>query len=59
MHEDDDPEYRINAAGQLSRLDRRAAAEAIRTIAVDDGIDPEYRMSAAEQLAELDPGAAV
>ena len=53
MHEDDDPEYRINAAEQLAKLDRRAAAEAVLTIATDDGIDPEYRINAAEQLAEL------
>ena len=53
MHEDDDPEYRINAADQLARLDRRAAAEAFRAIATDDGIDPEYRINAAEQLPKL------
>jgi hypothetical protein len=60
MYEDnDDPEYRIDAAEQLARLDRQAAAEAFRAIAVDDGIDPEYRINAAEQLPELHPRAAV
>jgi hypothetical protein len=59
MHDDnDDPDYRINTAEQLARLDRRAGAEAILTIATDDGIDPEYRINAAEQLPELDPRAA-
>ena len=51
MHEDNhDP---LDAAEQLARLDPRAAAEAIRTLACDAGLDPEYRINAAEQLAEL------
>ena len=54
MH-DDDPEYRIETAEQLARVDPRVAAEALRSIACDDGIDPEYRITAAEQLPELDP----
>jgi hypothetical protein len=57
--DNDDPEYRINAAEQLAELDRRAAAEAFRAIAIDDGIDPKYRINAAEQLPELDPRAGV
>ena len=51
MHEDNhDP---LDAAEQLARLDPRAAAEAIRTLACDADLDPEYRINAAEQLAEL------
>jgi hypothetical protein len=51
MHEDNhDP---IGAAEQLARFDPRAAAEAFRAIAVDEGLDPEYRINAAEQLAQL------
>jgi hypothetical protein len=51
MHEDNhDP---IGAAERLARFDPRAAAEAIRSIAVDEGLDPEYRINAAEQLPQL------
>lgn len=57
MYEDNhDP---IDVAEQLARLGRRAAAEAFRAIACDDGIDPEYRINAAEQLARIYPRAAV
>ena len=40
------------------RLDRRAAAEALRTIACDGSVDDGLRSSAAEQLPELDRRAA-
>src|SRR5215469_9797218 len=55
---DEDNHDPIEAAEQLARFDPRAAAEAIRTIAVDAGLDPEYRINAAEQLPKLDRRAA-
>ncbi len=56
MHEDNHDH--IRPPEQLARLDPRAAAEAFRAIAIDDGLDPEYRINAAEQLPKLDPQAA-
>lgn len=40
----------MDAAEQLARVDRRAAGEAFRVIAIDDGTDPEYRINAAGLL---------
>ncbi len=52
---DDD---RMTTAEQRVGHDPRAAAEAIRAIACDDGVADEVRLSAAEQLPAVDPGAA-
>ena len=53
MYEDDD-EGRIEAAEQLARHDKRAAAGAFRDIADDEGVDAPLRLEAAEHLAELE-----
>jgi hypothetical protein len=53
-----DDGLRSAAAERLPELDRRAAAEAFRVIAGDDGVDDGLRSAAAEQLMELDPRAA-
>jgi hypothetical protein len=54
-----DDGVRLEAAGQLPELDRRAAAEAFRAIACDGSVDDGLRLEAAEQLARLDQRAAV
>ena len=54
----DSDEGRMAAAEQLAAHHPRAAAEALRAIACDDGVGDEVRLSAAEQLPGLDPQAA-
>jgi len=54
----DSDEGRMAAAEQLAAHNPRAAAEALRAIACDDGVGDEVRLSAAEQLPALDPQAA-
>jgi hypothetical protein len=54
-----DDGLRLEAAGQLPELDRRAAAEALRAVACDGSVDDGLRWEAAEQLAGLDPRAAM
>ena len=54
----DSDEGRMTAAEQLAAHHPRAAAEALRAIACDDGVGEEVRLSAAEQLPALDPQAA-
>jgi hypothetical protein len=51
MFEDDD-DARIEAA-MLARGDRRWAAEAFRSIAVDESVGEDVRLEAARELAEL------
>ena len=52
MFEDDD-EARIEAARNLSGGDRRWAAEAFRSIAVDESVGEDVRLEAARELAGL------
>ena len=47
----DSDEGRMTAAEQLAAHHPRAAAEALRAIACDDGVGEEVRLSAAELLA--------
>ena len=54
----DSDEGRMTTAEQLATHDPRAAAEALRAIASDDGVGDEVRLSAAELLPALDPQAA-
>jgi len=54
----DSDEGRMTAAEQLTAHDPRAAAEALRAIACDDGVGDEVRLSAAELLPAVDPQAA-
>ena len=54
----DGDEDRLTTAEQLAAHDPRAAAEALRAIACDDGVGDEVRLSAAELLPALDPQAA-
>jgi hypothetical protein len=54
----DSDEGRITAAEQLAAHDPRAAAEALRAIACDEGVGDEVRLSAAELLPAVDPRAA-
>jgi hypothetical protein len=51
-----DDGLRLEAAGQLTEVDRRATAEALRAIVSDRSFDDGLRWEAAEQLA---PRAAV
>src|SRR5712691_5103737 len=53
----DSDEGRMTAAEQLTAHDPRAAAEALRAIACDDGVGDEVRLSAAELLPAVDPPA--
>jgi hypothetical protein len=57
MNHDSD-EDRMTAAEQLAAHHPRAAAEALRAIACDDGVGDEVRLSAAELLPAVDPQAA-
>jgi hypothetical protein len=50
FHADDDP---MATAERLNAHDPRAAAEAFRSIACDDGVADEVRLSAAKQLTAL------
>lgn len=50
----DDAEERIAAAKRLARVNRQAAAEALRSIATDQGIGDDIRIEAATQLPGLD-----
>jgi hypothetical protein len=57
MFEDDDD--RLEAARGLAEVDEPSAAEAFRSIAVDDSVDDTVRLEAARGLAEVDePSAA-
>ena len=47
----DNDEGRMTSAEQLAARDPRAAAEALRAIACDDGVGDEVRLSAAELLS--------
>ncbi len=51
----DSDEGRMTAVEQLAVHNTRAAAEALRAIACDDGVGDEVRLSAAEQLAAPGP----
>ena len=54
----DSDEGRMTTAEQLATHDPRAAAEALRAIACDDGVGDEVRLSAAELIAAPSPQAA-
>ena len=54
----DSDEGRMTEAEQLAAHHPRAAAEALRAIACDDGVGEEVRLSAAELLAAPSPQAA-